>query len=128
MITVGDRIRTIREKLELTGEEFGNLLSVTKTAVSNWENNNRKPDSDMIIKIAKLGNVTTDYLLGLTNDPNTNIYKVTVDNEEFKIGIDKNYPHDLKPEQVEQLIKELKSVGFDVQKYIDKIKGEDSSK
>lgn len=128
MITVGDRIRDIREKLELTGEEFGKLLSVTKTAVSNWENNNRKPDSDMIIKIAKLGNITTDYLLGITDDPNTVIYNVKIDNEDYKVGVDKSYPHDLNPEQVEDLIRELKEVGFDVQKYIDKVKGENSEK
>lgn len=68
MSTLGERIKNIRESLNLTGEEFGKKLNVTKVAVSNWENNNRKPDADMLIKIAELGNVTTDYLLARTNE------------------------------------------------------------
>ena len=47
--TLGSRIKYVREKMNYTGEEFGKLLSVTKVAVSNWENDNRKPDVDMIV-------------------------------------------------------------------------------
>ena len=39
-------------------------LSVTKQTISNWENNNIQPSVDMLIKIADLFGVTTDYLLG----------------------------------------------------------------
>ncbi len=38
-------------------------LSVTKQTISNWENNNIQPSVDMLIKIADLFGVTTDYLL-----------------------------------------------------------------
>lgn len=75
MSTLGYRIRKVRENLNLTGEEFGKKLNVTKVAVSNWENNNRKPDAEMLIKIADLGNISTDHLLGRTNDSNFNIYE-----------------------------------------------------
>lgn len=67
MSTLGDRIKEVRESLKLTGEEFGKKLNVTKVAVSNWENGNRNPDIEMIAKIAKLGDVTIDYLSGETN-------------------------------------------------------------
>ena len=68
--TLGSRIKYVREKMNYTGEEFGKLLNVTKVAVSNWENDNRKPDVDMIVKIANLSNVTTDFLLCNTDIEN----------------------------------------------------------
>ena len=39
-------------------------LGVSKQAVSNWENGNIQPSIDMLIRIADLFSVTTDYLLG----------------------------------------------------------------
>ena len=38
-------------------------LSVTKQAVSNWENGNIQPSIDMLVRLADLFSVTTDYLL-----------------------------------------------------------------
>ena len=45
--------------------ELANALGVTKQSVSNWENDNIQPSVDMIIRIAKVFSVSTDYLLGL---------------------------------------------------------------
>ncbi len=39
-------------------------MGVTKQCVSNWENNNIQPSVDMLVKIADIFSVTTDYLLG----------------------------------------------------------------
>ncbi|WP_238884439.1 helix-turn-helix transcriptional regulator [Clostridium sp. YIM B02551] len=122
MNTIGDRIKNVRENMNLTGEEFGKKLNVTKVAVSNWENNNRKPDLDMIVRIAEMGDVSTDYLLCRTDDRNAKIYKANVDGDDIEIAINKNYPHDLSPEEVLNLIERLKAVGFDVNKLIEDAK------
>lgn len=42
--------------------------------MSNWENDNILPSVDMLIKLAKFFNVSTDYLLGLDSD---NVIDVT---------------------------------------------------
>lgn len=42
MKTPGDRIRHIREELELSQEAFGRHMSVSKAAVSQWENGDTK--------------------------------------------------------------------------------------
>jgi len=42
MKTSGDRIRHIREELELSQEAFGRHMSVSKAAVSQWENGDIK--------------------------------------------------------------------------------------
>ena len=62
------RIKELRNAHNLTQVEFGNKLSVAKQTVSNWENNNIQPSIDMLIKIADFFGVSTDYLLGRSND------------------------------------------------------------
>ena len=47
---------------------MGEFCGVAKNTISNWENNVNKPDIDLIAKLAKYFNVTTDYLLGLNQD------------------------------------------------------------
>jgi transcriptional regulator with XRE-family HTH domain len=59
MNTIGERIKDIRNSLELTGEEFGAKLNVKKGTVSNWENNNRIPDALMLVRIAEELNLLT---------------------------------------------------------------------
>ena len=47
--------------------ELANKLGVSKQCVSNWENDNVLPSIEMLVKLAKLFNVSTDYLLDLDN-------------------------------------------------------------
>ena len=49
-------------------------MCVTKQCVSNWGNDNILPSVEMLIKLAKFFNVSTDYLLGLDSD---NVIDVT---------------------------------------------------
>ncbi|SFI96038.1 DNA-binding transcriptional regulator, XRE-family HTH domain [Treponema bryantii] len=44
--------------------EIAERLGVSKQSVSNWENDNILPSIDMLIKIAHLFSVSTDFLLG----------------------------------------------------------------
>ena len=62
------RIKELRTAHGLTQVEFAKKLSVSKQAVSNWENNNIQPSIDMLVKIADFFGVMTDYLLGRSND------------------------------------------------------------
>ena len=53
--------------------ELAQKLGITKQTVSNWENDNIQPSIDMLIKISKIFNVSTDYLLGLTPTNSINV-------------------------------------------------------
>ena len=60
------RIYELRMSFGLTQVQLAQNLNVTKQTVSNWENDNIQPSIDMLIKLSKIFNVSTDYLLGLT--------------------------------------------------------------
>lgn len=70
MSTIGQRIKELRLAHNMTGYELGLKLNITRNAVSQWETNKRVPTSIMLTQIAKLFNVTTDYLLGRDPIPN----------------------------------------------------------
>jgi len=64
MDTIGERIKELRNKNELTQEELGKKINVGKTTISNYENNYSKPNCEALIKLANTLDTTTDYLLG----------------------------------------------------------------
>ncbi len=64
-----ERLRELRLKQGLTMEQLGNLVDSTRGTISNFENGNKKPSLDMLIKLADYFNVSIDYLVGRTNDP-----------------------------------------------------------
>lgn len=63
----GERLKKVRIDRGLRQEDIGAIVHVGKSTVSQWENNIHVPDIETIVKIANYLNVTSDYLLGLTN-------------------------------------------------------------
>lgn len=61
-MTENERIRIVRKDLELTMEEFGKRLGVSKVAISNIENGNRNVTSQMRVAICKEFNVNETWL------------------------------------------------------------------
>ena len=60
---LGKRICDIRKSHGLTQEEFANMFSVTRQAVSNWENDKAYPDLHTLVEISDKFNITLDVLL-----------------------------------------------------------------
>lgn len=63
----GERIKKLREQHNHTQEDLAAYLGVSRATVSNYETEEREPDFSMITKISTLYNVSTDYIIGLTN-------------------------------------------------------------
>lgn len=61
---LGDRIKLLREEKHLKQEELAKDLSVAPSTIGMYETNKRQPNNDLIIRLAKYFNVSTDYLLG----------------------------------------------------------------
>lgn len=66
-LTLGKRIRFAREKAGLTQQELGDLLFVSKSSVSTYENDNANPSPASLATIAKSANVTLDWLITGSN-------------------------------------------------------------
>lgn len=60
---LGDKLLNLRKNRQISQEEFSQLLNTSRQAVSKWERNEARPDIDKLILIAKLFNVSLDYLL-----------------------------------------------------------------
>ncbi len=65
-----DRIRDLRSKSGLSGEEFGKLFGVSRNTVSVWERGRNHPNNDVLLRIADYFNVSLDYLMGRTDVKN----------------------------------------------------------
>lgn len=63
-LTLGDRIKFIRNEQHLTQLAFGKMLkpAANKSVVSRWESNTNVPGEGRLKQIAKMGDVTVDYL------------------------------------------------------------------
>lgn len=66
---IGDRIKQLRLDAKMTQPELAKKLDVTRSAVAAYENNTRQPSFQILIRLAHVFNVSTDYLL-LGNDNN----------------------------------------------------------
>ena len=62
---LNEKIKELRLSYKLNQVEMAKALGVSKQCVSNWENDNVLPSIEMLVKIAKFFNVSSDYLLGI---------------------------------------------------------------
>ena len=65
-MTLGERIKELRKKNDLTQEKLADYLCVSYQAVSKWECGLSNPDLTLLVPLAKILKVSTDELLGMT--------------------------------------------------------------
>lgn len=63
-MTLGSRLRALREKRKLTQKELAEKLNIPNQNISNYERDFRQPDYETLQMLADFFGVTTDYLLG----------------------------------------------------------------
>ena len=64
-----NRLRDARTARNMTQESLSELSGVAREMIARYENQKAFPAIETLIKLAQIMNVTTDYLLGLTDDP-----------------------------------------------------------
>lgn len=64
----GQRVKEVRKALNLTMEEFGKSLGVTKAAISNIENGTRGLTDQMFLSICRVYNVNEEWLRSGTGE------------------------------------------------------------
>ena len=77
-----ERLYFLREENDLTQEDKGKILGVSRVAISQWETNKEIVPLEKLNIYANYFNVSMDYIVGLTNDKTYNII-----NKELKPNI-----------------------------------------
>ncbi|MDE1506268.1 helix-turn-helix domain-containing protein [Ligilactobacillus salivarius] len=77
----GLRLRALRNEKKLTQDELGKLLNVSGKTIGTWERDSRQPNIEAINKLASIFDVTTDYLLGNSNEKQPQKYYDLSDKE-----------------------------------------------
>lgn len=80
-MTTGEKIAKCRKEKKLTQSELAGLMGVTRQAVSRWESDAAFPETEKLVKLGKLFNCSTDWLLNY-NEENENPEDVVKDSGE----------------------------------------------
>ena len=64
------RVRDLREDHDLTQRQIAEKLGITQPQYFLYERGYRDLPTDILIQLAELFGTSTDYILGLTNNPN----------------------------------------------------------
>jgi transcriptional regulator with XRE-family HTH domain len=68
---LSDRIKALRTERKLTQKDIADFLGISRQAYTKYENDQTEPDNKTLGKLAEYFDVTTDYLLGLSNIRNS---------------------------------------------------------
>ena len=63
------RLRDLREDKDLSQQAIADYLGMKQPQYSRYERGLRDLPTDILIQLAKYYHTSTDYILGLTNDP-----------------------------------------------------------
>lgn len=74
---LNENIRKLRQTRGISQVELASALHVSKQCVSNWENDNIQPSIEMLIKLAKFFDVSTDFLLDLGTEETISVNGLT---------------------------------------------------
>lgn len=81
-MTFGEKLRQLRKRKKLTQEQMAESIEVHESHVGRYEKDLSSPSAQVLIRIAKLFNVSTDYLLFDDRNDTSTLQKIS-DNELF---------------------------------------------
>ena len=79
MLYFGDKIKVLRQEKGLTQKQLAEKLELTKSTISAYEQSVKYPSVEVLIKLCSLFNVSSDYLLGLSDSMELKMSALTDD-------------------------------------------------
>ncbi len=64
----GDKLRALRKERGLTQQQLADKMELVKASISAYEQNTKYPSLDVLIKLCTFFQVSSDYMLGLSDD------------------------------------------------------------
>ena len=83
LVNMGDKLKSLRTKKKLTQKQVSDMIGLAVSAVSSYESGSRYPSYDVLIKLARIFHVSTDYLLGMTDKRNIDV--TGLDDDEIEL-------------------------------------------
>lgn len=74
----GNRLRSLRKARRWTLEEVAHKLDVGRSTYAGYENETRQPPIERIRQLAELYGVSSDYILGLSDDMDPKIVDANI--------------------------------------------------
>ena len=65
MVNFGERLKMLRTEAGMTQNQLADRLGISKSVISYYELKERNPSPEILIRLAEIIHVTTDYLLGI---------------------------------------------------------------
>ena len=86
-MTLGQKLKEIRNKFGLSQEQLAEIINVSRQAITKWENNGGLPDVSNLQELSKVFGVTVDYLLNDNNNLPALSMKIKLDKDKYKSKI-----------------------------------------
>ena len=69
MKVFGERLKEIRDDKNISMSELARQIGTSQQNISRWESGEIVPSADTIVMLCKSLNVSSDFLLGLSDNP-----------------------------------------------------------
>jgi transcriptional regulator with XRE-family HTH domain len=100
--TFAERLRYIRNQNNLTMEEAASKLDLSTSGYGKYERNERQPSFEVLVRISKVFNISSDFLLGVNATKNEESV------EDWLLEI--NYSSEMKKEAMKNIWEQVKNL------------------
>ena len=98
-----NRIKNLREELNITQQELADKLDCSKSVIGLYENDRRKPSLEVLLKLSEIFNCSIDYILGKSDIKNIE--------EEFEFAYHKE-TEGLSDEDIKEALRIYKQIKY----------------
>jgi len=67
MATFKDRLKELRMERNISQQDLGKIVNMSKMAISHWESGHSEPSIAQLIVLSNFFDVSVDYLIGKNN-------------------------------------------------------------
>ena len=83
LVNMGDKLKSLRTYKKMTQKQVADRIGLAISAVSSYESGTRYPSYDVLVRLAHIFRVSTDYLLGMTDKRNIDV--TGLDDDEIEL-------------------------------------------
>lgn len=80
----GDKLKALRKAKKMTQLDLGNRVGVSKWAITSYEQGRTSPSVEILIKLCDILDVSSDYLLGISDNLPIQLNSVGLSDEEVR--------------------------------------------